>query len=68
MLAPNPDANHDDDDDNGNSATNYIVLAVVAVIVAIGIFVVWEMKKESDRENCYAAGGRNCTPPINMNH
>lgn len=54
------DPNHDDDDDR--SATNYIVLAVVAVIVLIGCIVVWEMKKESSLEDCYAAGGKNCQP------
>ena len=52
----------DDEDEDEKSSMNYIVLIVAVIIVVIGCVVVWEMKKETNLEDCYAAGGRNCQP------
>ena len=58
MAPPSPK----DDDDDGRSRANIMALVAVAVVVVIGCIIAWQMKKETNLEDCYAAGGRNCTP------
>ena len=57
----NPD-NGDDDDGDDRSGANMVVLIVAVVIIVVGSLVVWGMKHESNLEDCYAAGHRNCAP------
>lgn len=54
--------NRDDDDGGGSRRGALIGLAIAAVIVVCGYFLMNALRDESNREDCLMSGRTNCAP------
>jgi hypothetical protein len=57
-----PEENTDPDDEDQRRRKNLAVLAVAAVIIAIGIYLVTVMASDIQTQNCVMEGRRDCVP------
>jgi hypothetical protein len=61
-MADQKPADNDDDDDSGPPRGALAVLVVMAVLIAVTLYVVHRINQGTAIQDCVAAGRTNCAP------
>jgi hypothetical protein len=59
---PAPESNDEDGDDGGAHPFGLFPVIVLVVLVAAGLFIMFELRDASRIQDCVQSGRRNCAP------
>ena len=61
-MSENAPRDDDDEDESDRGSTNIVIAAFVALVIAVGIWLVNALLEQRRLDDCAAQGRRNCAP------